>query len=366
MDFKAPTIALGFAVSILLLLPCPRSQTKYIVSPAYYENAEGASNNTYPFGFYYKWSYQQVHDDLKGRPRVISELSFRPDGAYGNIKARSITLTLKLSSTNVTSKTATNNFASNHGKDVKTVLSNVTVNWPSTTKPAKRPGKFVFTIPFPKTPFIYKNTAGLCWEVRIHSMSTRSSCFLDSAFTNQYPPYFKIGKGCRATGQSIPADFRAYLNKADSTHWKFYFYASYLAKSQPALWVLGDSSTRWGPFTLPLDLTPFGAGGCHLYTSILLTIPGATDSNGRFTNSSSPFLVTYDPVLYGFKVFSQALSLDPGRTPLPLVFTNGNENVFHPFDYQPLTRLYTINDDTATTAKYIFRNRGLITRFTYY
>ena len=353
-----------FALGLLMLAGLGPAQTLYLVSPNYCAVSEGAGNNVWPFASYNKWTYQQVHDDLTGRPRLISQICFRNDGYYGtNPQSTTLTLTLRLSSTTVTSATATGIFANNHGSDLTEVLTNATVNWASPPPPPVRPRPFMFAISFPSKPFLYKNTTGLCWEVRIHNRTGSPDNF-DAADVNQYPAYGMFGSGCLATGMSNAGECHSYLKMGAATAWDFYTEAKYLAASQAGLWLIGHSDTRWGPFPLPLDLTPMGVTGCTLYTAILFAVAGQTDSGGNLTTKGTPLQIPYDPILLGQRIFSQCASADMGRKPVPLVFTGGCENFFHP-NTMPVTRILVYNDDQATSTTRILRQQGLVTRFTY-
>ena len=52
------------------------------------------------------------------------------------------------------------------------------------------------------------------------------------------------------------------------------------APASPAALLLGLSRTRWGNFSLPLALDPFGFTGCKLYTSIELLLLTSTGNTG--------------------------------------------------------------------------------------
>lgn len=75
-----------------------------------------------------------------------------------------------------------------------------------------------------------------------------------------------------------------------------------------ALLMFGFSATQAGPLTLPAELTPFGAPGCHLYTSpdaMAGPIPAGT---------TLPVPMPSAPTTVGMVVFAQAVILDPSPT----------------------------------------------------
>lgn len=50
--------------------------------------------------------------------------------------------------------------------------------------------------------------------------------------------------------------------------------------NSPAALIFGASSSAWGSFSLPLDLTPFGFAGCRLVASVDVTASAAADGTG--------------------------------------------------------------------------------------
>ena len=80
----------------------------------------------------------------------------------------------------------------------------------------------------------------------------------------------------------------------------------------------GFSTTQVGPFTLPLDMGPFGAPGCKLYQStdaVAGPIP---------TGAQAAFAVPNDLGLVGLNVYAQCAILDSSAAPNPagLVFSD--------------------------------------------
>lgn len=333
------------------LLP---AQTRYHVSPLGMDPFEGGANNHYPFTNT-QFTYQQIHDDLAGRPRLISELAFRKDGYSLNpVPARSFNLTLRLSSTNVTARQAQGTFAANHGADLTDVLTAQTVNWPAEAVPAVLPAPFRFVVPFASQPFIYKDTPGFCWEVRVH----QPAAVTDACDGSQdRGPYVRYGQGCLASGRSTPATMAAYVAMNATTRmWTVSATCSYLGRSQPAVWLIGTSDRQWLGVPLPIDLSGMGSTGCKLYTSVLFTVGGATDSNGSLSITAAT--LPFDAALAGAVFFSQVFSTDTG--PSPLVFTEGSRSLFV---QASVARVFASGTDQATsgTLGYPF---GLVTRFT--
>ncbi|MGE3175608.1 MAG: FG-GAP repeat domain-containing protein [Planctomycetota bacterium] len=88
---------------------------------------------------------------------------------------------------------------------------------------------------------------------------------------------------------------------------------------QFALFWIGASRTAAPPFDLPLDLGPFGAPGCSLWTSLDQTYGATTSPAGDF-HIALP--VPNDPQLARATVFAQGAVFAPGANPFGLVFSD--------------------------------------------
>ncbi len=348
--------------SVIWLLGAPLFSQSFIVSPGAYTSKEAPSGSRYPFGYrrFPKFSYLQVHCDLRGKPLVITEIAFRAD-QNSSCAARTMNLTLKMSSTARTASTISPTFALNHGSDIATVLSNVTVNWPSETS-GPGPRQFKFAIPFPTKPFTYRNTPGLCWELRIHSNNFRYYHNMDAATSNTYSDIsIKLGTGCKSASWNRPAymSMHSYFDLGKNK-WRISMSALYLGKGQTSFWLLGDSNKNLGGLSLPLDLTPFGISGCRLYTNILEVFVNKTRPSGGLVGV---LYIPYNPSLVGLWIYGQTGSMDPGRPGIPLVFSNGyGDKLGAKPPLQPVSSLLKIGTDTATSGN-TQKGFGLITRF---
>jgi len=351
-----------FLASVLLAGLSP-AQTKYLVSPQNNTTMEGTSNNTYPF-YNKAFTYMQVHDDLAGRPRILRGIAFRKDGNLSSsLSPATYTISLWISTAKVTSATATTTYAANHGSDLTQILNKVTVSFPGATKPASPPAPFTQVIPFPNKPFVYKGKGSLAWEVRVYSTTSTSVRPLDAQSSSS--SYQRFGKGCRATGQNYDAYNYGYIRTPATppNTYMLYCYARYLAKQKPYAWMVGINNKNFGSLRLPLDLTPFGAKGCSLYVAPLVVRGGVTSSTGYVSTYSNPIYIPKNPAMAGMKIYSQFFCSDPGRTPLPVVFTDGCA-VLVPGNV-PVCRIYSYGNSSATTGSKTSAY-GLVTRFTYF
>ncbi len=86
--------------------------------------------------------------------------------------------------------------------------------------------------------------------------------------------------------------------------------------------VLGFSKTKWGNINLPLDLGPFGMGGCSLYVSMDLLYQCY---NNGFSEIPFSEPVPLDPVFVGTAVYFQYLSRDKNANRLGFTVSNALE-----------------------------------------
>lgn len=84
----------------------------------------------------------------------------------------------------------------------------------------------------------------------------------------------------------------------------------------------GISASRFGAFTLPLDLAPLGAPGCLLRTSIDYTDAFTADAQGRLR---APLRLPNDADLVGRTFYQQAAVLDPAANALALTLSDAAE-----------------------------------------
>ncbi len=346
-----------------LLAPGVPGQTKYLVSPQGNTTVEGSSNNTFPF-YNKTFTYMQVHDDLAGRPRIIREIAFRKDGKItGSLASCTVNISLWISTAKVTSGSASTTYASNHGPDLVQVLNKTNINFPAASPTTTPPAPFTQVIPFPTKPFVYKGKGSLAWEVRVYSTTSLSSRPLDAQ--SSYSSYQRFGSGCQATGQNAPPYNYGYVRDSTTVPnaYMLYCYARNLAKSQPYVWMIGRSNTKFGGFKLPLNLSPFGGVGCSLYIAPILAIGGTTNASGYVSTYNNPVTFPKSPFLAGMKIYTQFLSADPGRAPLPAVFTDGCA-ITIPGNV-PVCRIYSYGNPNALTGSKT-GSYGLVTRFTYF
>lgn len=87
-----------------------------------------------------------------------------------------------------------------------------------------------------------------------------------------------------------------------------------------ALLSLGGSTSQWGAFKLPLDLTAAGAPGCSLLASLDLVFAAASSGAGA---ASLKFPVPNATGLIGVVFHNQWIVVDPGANSFGLAFSAG-------------------------------------------
>ena len=95
-------------------------------------------------------------------------------------------------------------------------------------------------------------------------------------------------------------------------------------KSSPVLFVFGASSARWGPFELPLDLTPFGASGCSVLAALDFLTARSTSASGAATIKLP---IPRANTLVGIPFYNQWLVPDPGQNKFGIVVSNGGKAI---------------------------------------
>ncbi|MEZ5988729.1 MAG: hypothetical protein R3F30_06330 [Planctomycetota bacterium] len=97
--------------------------------------------------------------------------------------------------------------------------------------------------------------------------------------------------------------------------------------SAPTLLLFGGSASAWGPFKLPLDLSPAGASGCDLLCSFDLPVALQCDANGQ---ASLKVPVPNDGKLVNAMFHNQWIVLDAKANKLGLAFSDGGTGTIGP------------------------------------
>ena len=118
----------------------------------------------------------------------------------------------------------------------------------------------------------------------------------------------------------------------------------------PAIHALGFSCTKFGPLSLPVDLSAAGAKGCKLYVSLDLLSATVRNATGTARNS-----ITL-PNLAGLRnaqFYTQWINVEPKVNALGLTFTEATMIVIGPVSGINSTRLvHTGSSSAATGSKF--------------
>jgi hypothetical protein len=334
------------------------------VSPSHHRNAEGLSNNVFPFGSSIPFRYAQVHDDVP--PMPILRMSFRHNGTSSGTAyvAHSVTVDAFMSTAVTTAATMSTTFDSNHGANKVQVITNRTYNHPA-SNPVNLPGDWVLDYPL-DTPFAFPGSGSLCWEAQVTSRVPTNSITHDAIGGSANPPLQaqRALTGCISTGRTaaISATGGSTMNWPSGTG-TLTVTGSQLVANGAIVNVLGFDRTNFGavplPFLLPgSDTAPSGA--CYLYTDLWVVGAGAATASGTSTYSL-PVPATND--LHGLVTFSQIFGLDAPANPLGITSSN---LVIHQFVSpipSPLstTRVWLSGSLGATGSRGL--NSGLVTFF---
>jgi hypothetical protein len=335
----------------------------FTVAPAPYANQQGNANNPIPF-YNTNARYQQIHGGLRGTPRLISAMAVRRgNNTNVNAVARTLDLTVLLADAEFTQTSPT--FAANYRSTPTLVFPRAQVNFPDWTVTGGTPEPWSIVIPF-VTPHLYVGTTDLLWEwvVENNSSGTTQAYAADvySGLTGANLDMLnatstRLGVGCMATGAASAMSYspRCYTSRSLNS---LYFRGTALngVIGAPSVILLGGTNPN---LTFP--------GLCTtLFVDPLVTFPSVASATGSFTMPD--VLVPYDPNWVGARLFSQAVSTDPGQLGLPLALSNGIENVIpamQPPGVEQVIRLFDTSSATATVGLVNYYAYGLIVRFTH-
>ena len=331
----------------------------YAVSPAYCAGSEGGSNNTIPFwgltGFY---RYQQPTSDLKGTPKLFTEIAWRRDGnlsAATSYAARTIDMEISLADADLATFSST--FATNYANPPVNVFTRKMVNTPDhTNQPPVLPAPWTFACLF-DVPFVYIGTKDLLYDITCYSFSSPDSFPLDavSGATPSAVGGFSVnGTGCTTSNGQMALRSSFSVNSTLNTISLSWNVARAPSSAASATLVgLADPN-------LPI---PGLCGSGFLHTdALLLAIAGTTASTGTLLNPAI-MLPTYDPAWQALTLTAQTVSVDASQPGLPVAVSNGIASPIPPMPTPTLThRLFS---DVVSPAGSLGRGFGLVTRFRY-
>jgi hypothetical protein len=346
--------------SVVLLLAAPLLAQTYTVSPAAYTNTQGNASNPIPF-YNGNARYQQIHGDLRGTPLALQGMSVRRgSGTQNNAMPRMLDLTVILANSDIT-KTSTT-FAANYIGAPWTAMPKTNVSFPDWTQSGGTPEPWSIVIPF-TAPYPYLATSDLLWEWRVENNTAPNQSYAADVYSGitadiTSATSVTLGAACTATGQGQPMSYgvRCYTSRILRGLY-LRGTALYGVTNSPSAILLGSADPNW---TIP--------GLCTtVRTNMLISFPSV--ATGTAASFSTPdLLVPYDPNWQGLKLYSQAVTSDPGQAGLPFALSAAIENTvpaMTPPGASPLIRIFEMTSATAVSGIVNYYAYGIIVRFRY-
>lgn len=336
-----------------------------IVSPIQSTAAEGNSNQAFPFNSPVVRRYQQIHSDIGGQPRVITKLSFRQNA--GNTTAFTGTWACDMEMSmgqSVAWDQASFVFSQNYiGSPLQVFARRVINLGPLGQNSTTGPLPFTVDIPL-DVPFVYIGVNSLIWDVSVHSnvltgtfnQYDAEGCSSTSASTSI------TGTGCIATGQTAGM---THLVSAIDRAGALLFYATVTNAPPTAMTLLALGGTN------PNVPVPGLCG--NLLTDLAATINlGFSSATGTITVNEGFGLVFSQNIFVGATLFTQALSLDPGRIdPIQFSLSNGRATVFPSSNLSNVVQASRIYNSVGGTGSLVASpvttsiGYAVVTQFTY-
>lgn len=338
------------------------------VHPPHFANAEGTSNNVYPFGnTTVPFRYSQIHDGLPAM--VIQGMAFRHNSSTTLYPGHSVTIDAWVSTATVPSASMGTTFDNNHGVDKVQVITNRTYTHPA-SNPADLPGQFVLDYPF-DFPFVFGG-GSLCWEVQVTAKTQTSSIIYDAASATAAvaanPPMVvsRFGTGCRATGQANTMTAVA----VQAMDWgtgtaTMTVNGTNLEPNGVTVFCMGIDKSSFSGIPLPVVIpgsTGASSGTCTVYSDILLSSVVFASATGTGTNAI-PFVPS--PAYHGLTFYSQIWGLDVAANAFGLTTSNAAmHHIVAPFAVpMGISRMWLLSSLGPTAASTAGIGNGLVTRF---
>lgn len=343
------------------------SLTAQQFSPPHFANAEGTSNNVFPFGnTTVPFRYSQIHDGLP--PMLISGMAFRHNATTITYPAHSVTIDAWVSTATVAAGAMGTTFDNNHGIDKQQVIFNRTYTHPA-SNPADLPGQFVLDYPF-DVPFAFAG-GSLCWEVQVTAKTQTTSITHDSASTtaatNPGMVVGRFGTGCLATGQAVNLMTAVATQSMDwlSGTATMTVNGTNLEPNGLTLFCTGVDKTSFSGLPLPAVIPgSLGApsGACTVYSDIVLSSLVVNSASGTGTNA---FQFVPQPAFHGLTFYSQIWGIDLPANPFGLTTSNAAmHHIVAPFSLPlPLSRMWLSGSLGPTASATSGIGNGLVTKF---
>lgn len=342
-----PTLAIG----LLLASFVPAQTASYTtfgtgcpdpvghVVPRVAVNTWGNSANAWTLGAAnQRWQQQIDKSEMPTRPMQFFSLQWREDNANRTNPAHTLRLKILFGNTTYSSSTLTNNFGTN-ATGTQTVVFDGNMSLPAVPGGNQDLRKFHYVAKLTR-PFLYVPLANQNFLIEIiNSTTTRvarytdvfsgsgtpgsrvyannSTTALTGALGRNHMVVLSFGNTPATSGPTLSATGTPGLGKSFSVD------LSGLTGTAAAGLIFGGSTSKWGAFNLPLDLTLAGAPGCSLLVSFDASI-GLAVLNGT---GSVKFTIPNQNSLLGLRFFNQFFVLDSAANTLGLIWSNGGNGL---------------------------------------
>ena len=334
-------VALAAAFAPLLTAPLLTAPlAAQAVSPAPFATMQGNGGNTFPFGTWPQFVYQQIHTDLPS-PSFWTQMSVRQGGNGSLYVPRTIDAELRIGLSNYSQRSTA--FASNLIGGT-TVMARKMVNLPDFTQapvggyPAPFNATFLFDMPH-----TYPGGLDLCWQLTVFANTSSSAYAVDVAdFSSPNNGTSTVlGSGCIATGATASMSLSLTVSSRHTpSEIEVRPSLSRGVASAPAAVLLGTRDPN-----LPVP----GLCSALRVDGVFLTFAGMTSASGSFSPTS--LKTTFQPQLVGAQLYAQGVCADAGQPGIPVAVSNGRLTVVPPQPPAPVDvcRIYATNSATATT-----------------
>lgn len=334
----------------LLLFPLLASAlTAQVVSPTGYDTKKGTGSLHTPFSASTTFGvcrHQQIHGDLTGTPRTITELSFRRrSGGLTTYEARKVTLELLLGEGSADAATA--RFADNYAATPTVAIAKRELDVPELVATAS-PQPFVIELPLDR-PFSYSGTLALIWEAKVSKVVRGAVDYPIDALTGSHTTHSgtAYGTGCASNTLAITlADDSGILRLQPA-----------ITAAPPAAIGILLLGTTDPDLTIPGFCTKLHSDGALVFS---LPRPLANGTIPRFPLLTIPNSTAYT----NLTLTHQAFFVDATQSPIPLRATNG-VSITVPAPNPLGSNIHRVYLPSSTTGPEgtILYGEGAITRF---
>lgn len=257
--------------------------------------------------------------DLPASPILIREVAFQPvPNQSHDIDAALVTFTLDMSVGPVLPSKRSLTFAANHGQ-IRTRVFAGKIQLPIVKYSEKRDWRF--RIPLSKA-FVADGKLGpsLVLDFSTTSVVTQmNGCWplIQGRQDIGAGKFQGVGYNCHFQKFSLLwQTFPGALYVGSKTD----FRTATLLANQSGFLSLGDAGwgSKWGPLSMPIDLTPFGAPGCTWDVRPLVSFPLIVDGSGL--GIATGIQIPNDPRLSNLNLYTQGAYTYPGANALGLLF----------------------------------------------